>query len=169
MPGNGKGPKKINLCIMKTYRYSVSILAAKEKVWKVLWDDATYRVWAAAFHEGTRAVSDWKTGSRIIFADENGNGAFAEISRNTPCEIMSFRHLGWTGNWEELPAGMEFNIGGKLVKWTASDEHYILTSKEDITTLTVEMTGEFGDWEGNLNDTYPKALEKVKELSEKRY
>ena len=124
-------------------------------------------MWAAAFHEGTRAVSDWNTGSKILFVDEKGNGAFAEIIRNDPGEIMSFRHLGWTGNWKELPADMEFNIGGKIMKWSGGDENYILTAEDDLTTLTVEMTGDYGDWENHLTSAYPKALQYVKELSEK--
>jgi len=150
---------------MKTYRFSISINASKEKIWKILWDDSTYRIWADAFHEGTHAVSDWKVGSRILFVDEKGDGAFAEILRNDPCEIMSFRHLGWTGNWQELPPDLEFNIDGKMVKFSGGDENYLLTSGNP-TIMTVEMTGDYENWEDHLNRTYPKALAKLKELSE---
>jgi hypothetical protein len=151
---------------MKTYRFSISIHATKENIWKILWDDATYRIWAAAFHEGTHAVSDWNTGSRILFVDEKGNGAFAEIILNDPCNAMSFRHLGWTGHWQELPADLEFTIDGKVMKFSGGDETYLLTSGEDTTTLTVEMNGDYGNWEDHLNKAYPEALAKVKELSE---
>jgi hypothetical protein len=151
---------------MAIYRYTIDINAPAEKVWKILWDDTTYRIWAAAFHEGTRAVSDWKAGSRILFVEENGNGAFADILANEPFRLMSFRHLGWTGNFQELPPDMEFIIDGKAVKWSGGDENYILSENEGHTVLTVEMTGDFGQWEDHLNRTYPRALIKVKELSE---
>ncbi len=151
---------------MKAYRFSISINASREKVWNILWDEKTYRIWAAAFHEGTHTVTDWKTGSRIMFVDDKGNGAYAEIIRNIPNDTMTFRHLGWTGNFQELPPDMEFNIGGKIIKWSGGDENYMLTSNAGTTTLIVEMTGEFENWEDQLNTTYPKALAKVKELSE---
>lgn len=151
---------------MKTYSFSVTIRSSKEQIWKILWDDATYRIWAAAFHEGTHAISDWKVGSRIMFVDEKGNGAFAEIIKNNPNEIMSFNHLGWTGNWQELPADMEFNIGGKIVKWSGGIENYMLSPTNGETTVTVEMIGDFGDWDDHINNVYPKALENLRKLCE---
>jgi len=151
---------------VKTYRYAIEIKASREKIWKILWDDATYPVWAASFHEGTHTVTDWQTGSRILFVDEKGNGAFAEIITNNPNETMVFRHQGWTGNFQPLPADMEFNVGGKIVKWSGGDETYRLFAHGDLTTLTVEMAGDFEEVEHHLNSTYPKALEKVRELSE---
>ena len=38
----------------------IDINASKEKVWNVLFDDATYRIWAASFMPGSYAVTDRK-------------------------------------------------------------------------------------------------------------
>lgn len=38
----------------------IDINASKEKVRHVLFDDATYRIWAAEFMEGSYAESDWQ-------------------------------------------------------------------------------------------------------------
>jgi hypothetical protein len=42
-----------------------------------------------------------------------------------------------------------------LKKWSGGDENYMLTTKGSTTTLTVEMIGDFGDWEDHLNTSYP--------------
>jgi len=41
---------------MKKIQFSTEINAPKEKVWNVLWDDATYRKWVSVFSEGSKAV-----------------------------------------------------------------------------------------------------------------
>jgi len=45
----------------------IDINATKEKVWDILWNDATYTQWTSIFCEGSHAVSDWKEGSKILF------------------------------------------------------------------------------------------------------
>jgi len=54
--------------------FSINIEAPKEKVWNTLWNDQTYREWTSAFAEGSRAETDWKKGSRVLFTDGKGSG-----------------------------------------------------------------------------------------------
>ena len=50
--------------------YTSDMLAApREKVWRVLWDDASFRDWRASLPKGSYAVSDWKEGSTVQFID----------------------------------------------------------------------------------------------------
>ncbi len=37
---------------MKKNQFTISINATKEKVWKTLWEDATFRDWANIIDEG---------------------------------------------------------------------------------------------------------------------
>ena len=56
---------------MKNMNFDISINAPREKVWEVLWDDASYRKWTSAFSEGSYAVTDnWKKGSKILFLQD---------------------------------------------------------------------------------------------------
>ena len=57
---------------MKTLNFSININAPKEKKWKTLWDDTTYRQWTRIFSEGSYAVSDWNEGSRVLFLSAEG-------------------------------------------------------------------------------------------------
>ncbi len=57
---------------MNNINHTITINAPLEKVWNILWDDATYRKWTSAFQEGSHAVSDWKQGSPIRFLGPGG-------------------------------------------------------------------------------------------------
>ena len=59
---------------MKTLKFKIEINAPKEKVWNILWEDASYRKWTATFCEGGYAVTDWKENSKALFLTPNGEG-----------------------------------------------------------------------------------------------
>jgi hypothetical protein len=141
----------------KTFR--IVIGASKEKVWDILWDDTTYRAWTAAFAEGSRAVTDWQKGSKVLFVDAKGDGMVAEIADSRPAEFMSIRHLG------EIKDGVE-DLDPKNQVWSGALENYSLQSLGDQTELRVDMdiAAEYADY---FSETWPKALEAVKALAEK--
>src|SRR5687768_12593420 len=145
---------------MKKEKFSIDIHAPREKVWKVLWDDETYRHWTSVFSAGSYAVSDWKEGSKIQFLSSDGNGMFSEIAKSRPPEFMSFRHLG------VMKDGEEQHVDQETENWVGALENYELKQKNGQTELTVEMDVT-EDFQKYFQETFPKALEKVKELSEK--
>lgn len=51
---------------MHKLRFSIDIKAPRERVWKVLWDDATFRDWASVFMEGSYINSDWKEDNTCV-------------------------------------------------------------------------------------------------------
>ncbi len=140
---------------MQKLYFSIDIKAPREKVWKVLWEDATYRDWTSVFAEGSHAKSDWKEGSRIEFLDPNGNGMFAVIDKLVQNEFMSFKHLGEIREGKEQP----WDEGASGI------ENYKLKENDEFTTLTVDLDSpeEYGNM---FEDIFPKALERVKELAE---
>lgn len=146
---------------MKKLKFSIDIKVPKEKIWKVLWDDQTYRTWTSAFTEGSHAESDWNEGSKILFLDPKGQGMYSTIARKIPNEFMSFKHIGYVKDGKEQPVDKE------TTKWSGATENYTLKEHDGITTLTVENDTSGEEWENMLKDAFPKALNKVKELSEK--
>ena len=136
--------------------FSIDIAAPRDKVWKVLWDDATYRDWTSVFAEGSYAVSDWNEGSTIQFIDpSSGNGMQAIIEKKRPGEFMSFRHEA------EIKDGQV----QRPAEWSGAHENYTLTTKDGRTTLTVDLdvTDEYLQM---FEDKFPQALQRVKKLSE---
>ena len=77
---------------MQRREFEIQINAAKEKVWNVLWNDASYKKWAAAFAEGSHAETDWKEGSKVLFMDSNGSGMVSKIKKKEENKYMSFEH-----------------------------------------------------------------------------
>lgn len=145
---------------MNRIHFSANIKAGKEKVWKTLWNDSTYRQWTSVFDVGSYAVSDWKEGSKALFFSSNGGGLYSIIDQMIPNELMSFKHLGILKDGKEQINNEETNT------WSGSMETYILKEHDGFTELSVELdtTEAFMDF---FDKTFPKALEMVKMIAEK--
>ncbi len=118
---------------MKKLTFSTHINASKTQVWNALWDDANYRQWTAAFHEGSRAESDWQEGSKILFTDGSGSGMVSRIARLIPYEFMSFEHLG------EMKDGVEDTDSAAAKGWSGAFENYTLREQDGGIELNVEL------------------------------
>ncbi|HEU4860337.1 MAG TPA: hypothetical protein VFT15_10890 [Chitinophagaceae bacterium] len=60
---------------MEKINFATTINAPREKVWKVLWDEASYRDWTSVFTEGSYAKTDnWKEGSKVLLLSPDGDG-----------------------------------------------------------------------------------------------
>ncbi len=144
---------------MEKIRFTTIINAPREKVWSILWTDETYRAWTSAFSEGSCAVTDWKKGSKVLFMDGKGSGMVSRIDDLVPNEFMSFQHLG------EVKDGVEDTTSERVQQWAGGRENYTLNIVGSTTELVTEldMPAEFKDY---FMNTFPLALQKVKELSE---
>ena len=83
---------------MERHTFNVVIDAPRETVWDVLWSQATYPEWTAAFSAGSRAETTWQQGSKVLFLGAGNEGMVATIAENQPNEFMSIRHLGMVKN-----------------------------------------------------------------------
>jgi uncharacterized protein YndB with AHSA1/START domain len=139
---------------MDTLKFKVEINASREKVWRTLWDDDTYRQWASAFSEGSYAESDWKEGSKIRFLGPGGDGMHSMIDKLVPNEQMKFKHIG------EIKNGVESDSS-----WHGAMESYYLSDKNGGTEVNVELeiVAEFKDY---FNVSFPKALILLKQIAE---
>lgn len=136
--------------------FKTTIDGSRETVWTTLLSDVSYREWTSVFAPGSYARTDWKKGSKAQFLDNNNNGLLAEIAENKPHEFMSIRHLGDIKNGREIPNP----------NWIGY-ENYILKTVDGQTELTIELDVP-PDFKDMMNDMWPKALEKVKEIAERQ-
>lgn len=83
----------------------------------------------------------------------------SKIAENIPNQFVSIRHYGL------VQANVEITEGPEVEKWANGFENYSFEVNNGITKVTVDldMTEEFMDF---MNETYPKALDKLKELCE---
>ena len=145
---------------MEKQEFKISIDAPKEKVWNILWGKNTYPVWTSVFAEGSSVGTDWKKGSRAVFHDGQNNGMISSIAENIPNEYMSIKHLGTLKN------GVEDMDSPETKEWAGALENYTLKNADGKTELVVDMdiTEQYKDY---FIKTWPRALDKVKELAEK--
>jgi hypothetical protein len=140
---------------MEKLKFSITIDAPREKVWTVLWTDETYRKWTSVFSPDSHAKSDWHEGSKIFFLDGKGNGMYSVIETKIGNTQMTFKHLGEIKDGKETPGN-----------WSDSRESYFLTDKNGKTELNAELDAP-PDFVKYFSEVFPKALQLVKELSEK--
>lgn len=151
---------------MKKLQFKVSINAPVSKVYNVMLgidNKSTYEQWTALFNPTSTYEGSWDQGSKILFigTDENGErgGMVSRIAENIPNRFVSIAHYGL------LNAGKEITEGPEVEKWAGGLENYSFEENNGITMVTVEVdtTEDFVDY---MNQNYPKALLKLKEIGE---
>lgn len=154
---------------MQKFKTSIFINAPKEKVWDVMLGKDTYKEWTQPFNPSssfsTTVEGDWSEGSKMRFigADENGEnegGMVSRIAKNVPYEYLSIEHVAILDN------GAEDSTSEKAKSWVPSFENYTLTEKDGGTEVSVEQDLD-EQYIQMFGEMWEKALQKVKELSEK--
>lgn len=151
---------------MKKLQFAASINAPVTKVYDFMLgisNKATYEQWTSLFNPTSTYEGCWDKGSKILFigVDEKGEkgGMVSRIAENIPNQFVSIRHYGL------LSADREITEGPEVEKWANGTESYTFEEKDGATTVTVDLdTPE--DFLDYMNQTYPKALDKLKELCE---
>ncbi len=139
------------LCFVREIR------ATPEMVWKIMWEDETYRVWASEFTPGSYYTGDMNKGNRIHFLAPDGHGMYSDVKECVTHERMVFSHIGWISHYKEMPVDEETG------RWSGNCESYQLIPHHTGTVLRVEVeaVGEHIDF---FNSKLPAALEKLGEL-----
>lgn len=143
--------------------FKIEINAPREKVWDVLFGEKTYPIWTKPFSPSSKVETDWKKGSKALFLDGNNQGMVSRIAENVPNEFMSIEHLGYYQD------GVEDYEKAKKENWAGAKENYSLSDLGGKTALQIymEMDGNNEEMIAMFEGMWPKALEIVKELSEK--
>ena len=144
---------------MQEIQFRVEINATKERVWDTLWQDETFREWASIIDPGTYMIGDLKEGNEVQFISAaNGYGVTSLVEKLTPGEFLLLRHHADT---------QEDGKREREKEWTGGEESYSLAEKDGTTTLTVafDVPPELEDY---FKVNYPKALERVKVLAERK-
>jgi len=146
----------------KTLTFPISIKAPRQLVYDTMLDSEGYKIWTAAFMEGCYYKGSWAKGAKIQFVGPGGDaGMTAEIAENRPYEFVSIRHLG------EITGGVEDTTSDKVREWAPAYENYTFADKDGGTEVIVNLDT-VAEYEQYMHDTYPKALELLKALCERK-
>lgn len=152
---------------MKKLQFKVTIKAPVARIYDLMLgisNKSTYEQWTALFNPTSTYEGSWEKGTKILFigVDENGEkgGMVSRIVDNIPNRFVSIQHYGL------YKADKEITEGPDVEKWANGYENYSFEENNGSTTLTVDLdvNDDFLDY---MNETYPQALDKLKELCEK--
>lgn len=145
---------------MKTLHFETSIRAPREKVWRTMLEQDTYRIWTSEFAAGSYYEGSWEQGQSIRFKAPDGGGMVAVIDENRPFEHISIRHLG------EIRNGIDDTESDAVKSWAGQAfERYTLRETDGVTRVEIacDVTPEY---EAMMNDMWPRALQRLKTLVE---
>ena len=144
---------------MKKLQFTITINAPKEKVWSIMLDQEGYKLWTAEFMVGSYYEGSWNKGEKIKFLAPNGGGITSVIAENKPYEFISIKHLGY------IKDGIEDTESPEIKAWAPAFENYTFGEHDGVTEVKVDIsiTSEFEEY---LEETWPKALAKLKTICE---
>lgn len=149
---------------MKKLHFSIVINAPKEKVWHTMLDQDTYRQWTEVFTPGSHYIGDWNRGSKIQFLgpDQKGKmgGMVSRIKDNKQYEFISIEHVGIVND------GVKDTSSEAVKSWAGALENYTFKEKDEKTEVLIDMDSN-DEFEEMFRNTWPKALQRLKELAEK--
>ena len=152
---------------MKKLQFTININAPVTMIYDCMLgisNKSTYEQWTALFNPTSTYEGTWGKGSKMLFigVDEHGEkgGMVSKVVENIPNRFVSVLNYGL------VKADKEITEGPEVEKWANGFENYSFAENNGTTTLTVDLDAheDFSDY---LNQTYPTALDKLKQLCEK--
>ncbi len=144
-------------------QFKTTIHANVEKVFQMMFNETTYKEWTAVFNPTSSFKGSWKKGEKMLFlgTDENGNqgGMVSRIKEFIPNQFVSIEHIGILKGDKEITSGEEVESRAGIL------ENYTFSKTNGKTLLVVEMDSN-EDFKDYFSETWPKALNKLKEICE---
>jgi uncharacterized protein YndB with AHSA1/START domain len=144
---------------MKTLHFSTVINAPRKHVWDIMLGPETFKEWTAEFAKGSYFEGTWDEGQTIRFLIPDGSGMTSMIAENRPHEFVSIKHLGIVKD------GVDDTESEVARSWSPAYENYTFSDVGTSTELDIDVDTP-SDFEAWMEDTWPKALAKLKTLCE---
>lgn len=146
-------------------QYEINIHADPGKVYNTMIGKETYKEWTAAFNASSDVSGSWDKNAKILFigVDQHGEkgGMVSRIKENMPGKFICIEHLGLVQGDQEITSGPE------VESWAGATENYWFHKNNEGGTrleIKLESNTEFMSY---FNETWPKALEILKQISER--
>ena len=148
---------------MERMQFKTEIRADLAKVYQTMLEKEGYRQWTSVFNPTSDYEGSWNKGDKISFIGVNKDGKkegmVGLIKENIPQKFVSIEYIGM------LDGEQEVTEGPGVEDWIGNYENYTFSGNNGHSTVTVDV-----DVHEQMSDyfktTYPKALEKLKEICE---
>jgi uncharacterized protein YndB with AHSA1/START domain len=143
--------------------FETRIKSSIDKVYGTMIDKDGYRQWTSEFNSTSYFEGSWEKGSKILFigTDTEGKkgGMVSHIRENIPNKFISIEHRGIYSNGEEVTSGP------KAKEWQGDLENYGFSIEGDKVLVVVDLDVD-PDFRAYFMETWPRALDKLKEICE---
>jgi uncharacterized protein YndB with AHSA1/START domain len=145
---------------MKKLEFKIDIAASRQKVWDTMLSPETYKEWINTSWPGSYYKGNWKQGENIRFLSPGHGGTMATFLECKPHDFILAKHVAVINS-----DGTEDRDSDIAKGWIGTTESYSFTEKNGKTELKIEISTK-PDWEKMFTDGWPKALAKLKQISE---
>ena len=146
---------------MEKLQSKIDIAALPKKVWDRMIQPDTYREWVNAAWPGSYYEGNWRKGENVKFISPGQGGTLATIVEYRPYEYILAKHIAVIN-----ADGTEDRDSETAKNWIGTTESYTFSERNGKTELTTEMNTN-PEWRKMFADSMPKALAKLKEISER--
>jgi uncharacterized protein YndB with AHSA1/START domain len=147
---------------MEKMQFKIQINAPVSKVFEVMLGKDTFKLWTAVFNPSSDFEGEWKKGSKILFVGTNKEGKregmIGFVRELNQDKFVSIEYVG------VLDGGAEITEGPKAKEWFGF-ENYTFEGNGGSTSVTVDIDVN-DQMKEYFRETYPKALQKLKEIAE---
>ncbi len=148
---------------MEKIKFETTINAPVEKVYSTMLADATYRQWTAEFNPSSFYEGKWETGEKMLFVgiskEGKKEGMVSRIKEAAANKYVGIEHLGILQDEKDVTSGPA------VEGWAGAMEEYFFTATNEQTLLQVQMDAN-EDFKAYFESTWPKALNKLKQICE---
>jgi uncharacterized protein YndB with AHSA1/START domain len=145
---------------MKKLEFNITIDADRQKVWETMLNPVTYKEWVNVSWPGSHYQGNWKKGENIRFLSPDQGGTMATLVEHKPYEQILLKHVAVINSNGSEDRDSEIAKG-----WIGTTEAYTFTENKGKTTVAVEINTN-PSWAEMFSSGWPKALAKLKEISE---
>lgn len=151
--------------LFEKLHFEIPIQADTKKVYHTIIDKKHFSEWTEVFNETSKYEGSWNKGSKIRFLGSNDDGTLggmvSRIKENIPNKFISIEHQGIIENGKEITSGVKAN------GWSGGLENYTLKFSNKHTLLIID-TDTNPEFKTMMENTWPKALNKLKEICESK-
>ena len=144
---------------MRDLQFSCDIAAPVARVWDRMFDPLSYRDWTRAFAEGSYFEGAWAAGHRLRFLEPRGFGMEAIVDECVMHQRMSLRLVGEIRDGEPL-------ADSRLQREPAHERYVFNAAPGGGTHLAIHLQSWDDGFTDFLQDSWPKALQRLKALAE---
>lgn len=149
---------------MRKLQFKASIKASKATVYNTMLGKETFKQWTAVFNPSSVFEGSWEKGAKILFigvdAEGKQGGMIGRIKENIINEFVSIEYIGIVDGEQELYDGPASE------GWIGAHENYTFDEQNGVTSVVVDVDVE-DSMSDYFEDTFPQALNKLKEICER--